>query len=512
MSNGPSTHSAMGNAAAAQHSYCPRAFIARCCSPRVPLLSVWLAAMFPSSAAVSEPSHTSSSCRGRLDFLSVLPVAVCVSIATYLPLPSVASCTAVSALMFVVCQHDRVWRQQCAVRWRQLQHARTLLTEHEWTAMYGEDEEGESDEEEAGSAHSGGGGGSSSSTHRPVATAGVSGSAGGTATASDNAASDSDSPVLSWKERYIGCEMDLCRSYITMDEVTQARWAFKFLPHVFFNHGQVRSHTARHPLCLTLLLPPHCLSCLPPCLVTLSMCCVVLSQLSYPVFTPGRLITGLDMTYEWRFVDSERAMPAVCRERGEMTAYERRRLVSGERIGRLRTANRPYWLRSSGTEAPSIAAAARFVDGSADSSGAPQARLSAASALSSASLPAYRFLPGHPFFRLTPEQLADCASERRLQVSHFPALSISRLPDGGWQMLNQYVLFRSVPSHTPHSQHSAQQPTDEEEEEGQEDGSGDDDSDQEASEGEDEDDPSDGEDVDAPLHENDEQMYNNTIH
>ena len=149
------------------------------------------------------------------------------------------------------------------------------------------------------------------------------------------------------------------------------------------------------------------------------------------------------MTYEWRFVDTERDMPARARERGEMTAYERRRLVSGEQIAAIRGANQPYWLRSSGTQAPPVARAPHS-NGSAQSSSARRSLLTASSALLSPSLPPYRYLPGHPFVHLTELQLADCSTERKLQVSHFPALSVSRLPDGGWQMLNQYVLLRSA--------------------------------------------------------------------
>ena len=173
--------------------------------------------------------------------------------------------------------------------------------------------------------------------------------------------------------------------------------------------------------------------------------CGVCSQTTYPVFTSGRLITGLDMTYEWRFVDSERLMPARCAERGELTAYERRRLLSGEQIAAIRTANRPYWLRSSGTDTPPAAPAPRL--DAADTVASRAA--SSTSALHSPSLPHYRFPPGHSFFRLSQLQLADLSTSRQLQVSHFPPLSIERMPDGGWQMINQYVLFRSVsPQHS----------------------------------------------------------------
>ena len=397
----------------------------------------------PSTASfVSRPS---TSC-ARVDFLRVLPLAVSVSIVAYLPLPSLASCTAVNALCFVLCQHDRVWKALCAARWRPLQHARTLLTQAEWTALYGEEdeerEEGRSEEEDGErSADT-----ARSATPGPVAMPGACSTGG----AKDAPVVDSATVASSWKERYIACEMDLCRSFISLEEVVCTKWAFRFLPNVFFDN----------------------------------------SQTSYPVFTPARLITGLDMTYEWRFVDSERAMPAVCRERGEMSAYERARLVSAERIGRVRSASRPYWLRSSGTALEPPIAAPR-ADEAEQWSGAPPPQPHAASALSSPALPPFRFLPGHPFFRLSAQQLADIARERKLQVSHFPALAVSRLPDGGWQLLNQYVLFRSVQpgadshSNTQHAEDDEQEEGDsgeEDDEDEQEEGSGE----EEGAEGEEE--------------------------
>ena len=351
----------------------------------------------------------------RINFLLILPLAVSVSVVTYLPLPSVASCSAVNALLFALCQDDRVWRQLCSSRWRPLQHARTaLLTSSEWTALYGDDEDGEAEEEtEAGSS-----GSSGSERGKRRGQRSVSGGEEAPKPGNKQRLDDSGSSLLavSWKERYISAELDLCRSYMTLSEVTEARWAFRFLPNVFFDD---RSAT------------------------------------TYPVFTPSRLITGLDMTYDWRFVDAERDTPARARERGEMTVYERRRLVTGEQIATVRAANRPYWLRSSGTDTPPLPST-RHVEWNSQPNGAgQQPLLSASSALLSPSLPPYRFPPSHPFFRLSELQLADCSTERRLQVSHFPALSISRLPDGGWQMLNQYVLFKSL--HPDDSQPTRQQ-------------------------------------------------------
>ena len=224
------------------------------------------------------PTAASSRCPAsphRLNFLHVVPLAVSTSILTFLPLPSIASCSAVSALLFVLCQDDRVWRQLCAGRWRHFQHARSLLSKQEWTALYGDDEK-ESDGgkepggDEAGRSDSGrsGGGGTSG--------------AGGADSSPDTAGSAAESSPQSWKERYIGCEVDVCRSYISMDEVTRARWAFRFL-NVFFNNSQVaRTRTAlTHSLTLSLArsapyntaqLVGHALLCQRPCSLAHVLC------------------------------------------------------------------------------------------------------------------------------------------------------------------------------------------------------------------------------------------------
>ena len=263
--------------------------------------------------------------------------------------------------------------------------------------------------------------------------------------------SEADVADVSWKERYIRAEVDLCRQYITMEEVCSARFSFKFLPSLAFQDHQ---------------------------------------RTTFPRFTRTRLITGLDMTYDWRFVDVERDMPAQARERGEMTVYERRRLLTGEQIASIRTAKRPYWLRSSGTATPPLqppsshkstarlaSANTRQSATTSSSSSVGRLLLTASSALLSPSLPPYRFPPSHPFFRLSEVQLLDCSTDRRLQVSHFPALSIARLPDGGWQLLNQYVVFKSV---HPDSRFSQQQQEEEDDGDDDENGSEDDSDDEHA--------------------------------
>ena len=188
-------------------SYRPPCFIpslflsvAGCCVV-VPLMSG--SSSLLSSVFLRRPS--SAPC-----FLQVLPLAVSVSIVTYLPLPSIASCSAVSALLFVLCQDERVWRQLCRTRWSRLQHARSLLTALEWSTLYGEEERELNGQEEE---HSTGG-----------------------RKDRDSGTAEGCLSALSWKERYVAAEVDLCRSYITLPEVMKTRWAFRFLPNVFFDH------------------------------------------------------------------------------------------------------------------------------------------------------------------------------------------------------------------------------------------------------------------------------------
>jgi hypothetical protein len=145
---------------------------------------------------------------------------------------------------------------------------------------------------------------------------------------------------------------------------------------------------------------------------------------------------------------------AGSRDVWQVLPYERRRFISRVAMYSARTKNRPYsgyWLRSSSLflsdALSSSSASSASTAGDSSSPFNPSSgplELSPTSALLSPRLPSYRYLPGHQFFSPTPLQMLDCQTERRLQVSQFPALSISRMDDGGWQMLNQYVVMRTM--------------------------------------------------------------------
>ena len=215
------------------------------------------------------------------------------------------------------------------------------------------------------------------------------------------AAADDDGPTFpqsgGWKGRYIAGEMDLCRSFLTLSELLSHRWRFRF--HFGFDDGNAAS---------------------------------------YPVYTAqGRVRNRGDEWYNWRWVDREKGL-----EDTEPTVFEKRRFVGRDALGRLLSKPRPYWLRSSGAPATS----AEETTPAFDATPAPPAAfpLRPSSALRSPALPPRRYEPGHPFFALTPLQLRDCSCTRRLQINQYPPRTITRLPDGGWQMLNQYIIMLSV--------------------------------------------------------------------
>ena len=90
---------------------------------------------------------------------------------------------------------------------------------------------------------------------------------------------------------------------------------------------------------------------------------------------------------------------------------------------------------------------------------------------------------------------------------NFPALAVSRLPDGGWQLLNQYVLFRSV--HPLDTTHNNAQPADDDDEGEEEEASGEDDDEEEQDEGSGEEEEGEG---DGEEEEEAEEAYGDGVH
>ena len=145
--------------------------------------------------------------------------------------------------------------------------------------------------------------------------------------------------------------------------------------------------------------------------------------------------------YNWRWVDRERSITA-----DEPTPYVKRRFITREALRHLVNRPRPYWLRSAGPELPSKKddTPSPDVESSTAASVTSVSTLPATSALMSPTLPPRRYEPGHPFFALSGLQLKDCSAVRGLQINQYPPRTITRLEDGGWQMLNQYIIMRSV--------------------------------------------------------------------
>ena len=238
------------------------------------------------------------------------------------------------------------------------------------------------------------------------------------------------SSAAGWKARYIACEVDLCRSFLTLPELLGHRWRFRF----HFTFDQPRA--------------------------------------TYPVFTKTRVRTGLgDDAYDWKWVERDR----IGGEEAELLAYNIRHFVHRDDLpSPQRRPRGPYWLRSCGariTAAFSHSAQQTTQPPSAEpASSAPASApaLHSFSGLLSPAVPAFRYLPGHPFFTLSTLQLQDCRVVRGMQVSHFPPLTITRMPDGGWQLMNQYVVISSRPEDEEEEREDTDD--DDEEEEGEEDG------------------------------------------
>ena len=302
--------------------------------------------------------------------LLLLPNALVLSILSFLPLPSLTLSSSLSALFFVLTQDDRLWRPLCIRRWRSLLPylQQRLMSPREWAAAAGAEYDSAAEE-------------------GVEASKAVTGSGGEVV---------DDGPVFpqdgGWKLRYIACEMDLCRSFLSLSELLGHRWQFRF--HFLFDDT---------------------------------------TRASYPTFTRSHMSNRED-TYNWRWVDRHRGVGQGDGE--EPLAYERRRFLTRDAIERMDVKSRRYYLRS--TPPPSTASA------STSSNVSTPLPLHPTSALLSPHLPPYRYRPAHPFFTLTPLQMEDCRLVRGLQINHFPARTITRMRDGGWHQLNQYVVMIAV--------------------------------------------------------------------
>ena len=321
----------------------------------------------------------------------LLPNALLISTLSFLPLSDLTSSSSICALLFVLSQEDTLWRDHCLRRWRRLQPylKYRLLSKRDWAIADGQDPDELEDKEEK------------QPKLGPVRV-----SRGG----KDEEEEEDEAPAVltegGWKARYIACELDLCRSLLTLPELLSHRWQFRF--HFAFDDEHSVSH-------------PH--------------------------FTPGWVRTGMgDNTYPWKWtardrLDKARVSSTSDDAGDDALAYVRRGFIARPAMDRILSRPRgPYWLRSCGSLAAMLAPSAP-VDPTV-AVAAPV--LAEGSALRSAALPAHRYVPGWPFFTPTALQVKDCRTVRGMQVSHFPQLTISRLQDGGWQMINQYVIMHTI--------------------------------------------------------------------
>ena len=351
---------------------------------------------------MSSSALSSSSSASLVPTLVQLPNSLLVSVLSFLPLSDLTSSSSICALFFVLTQEDSLWREWCLRRWRHLQPylKYRLLSNKEWATADGR-ELGESDEEKE------------PEKQPEVARLPV----GERQTDEGEEDEEDEEPSIltegGWKARYIACEMDLCRSLLTLPELLSHRWQFRF--HFAFDD----EHTV-----------------------------------TYPQFTEGLVRTGRlneEHTYPWKWTSRDRLpksrpYPALTEDDSDddSAAYVRAGFITQTAMDRILVRPRgPYWLRSCGSLAAILSPSAPPVDPTV-AVAAPV--LAEKSALKSAALPAHRYVPGWPFFTPTALQVKNCRTVRGLQVSHFPPASISRLPDGGWQMMNQYVVMHTVNS------------------------------------------------------------------